>query len=151
MPLIDWRKDYELGIGAIDHEHRELIELINEMHAALGGDASPEAAVNFLGELYTQVSGHFALEERMMRDAGYDEVEAHREEHEELLDSIRELMDAYGEDASFDFRPSPEGRRYAPPSVSGGQGVKPRRRISRTSSAAHPLANPRGRRDAGSG
>jgi len=103
MPLIDWRKDYELGIGAIDHEHRELIELINEMHAALGGDASPEAAVNFLGELYTQVSGHFALEERMMRDAGYDEVEAHREEHEELLDSIRELMDAYGEDASFDF------------------------------------------------
>jgi len=103
MPLIDWRKDYEIGIGAIDHEHRELIDLINEMHAALGVDASPEAAVNFLGELYTQVSGHFALEERMMREAGYDEVEAHREEHEELLDSIRELMDAYGDGEQFDF------------------------------------------------
>lgn len=103
MPLIDWRKDYQIGIDAVDREHRELIELINEMHAALGGDASPESAVHFLGELYTQVSGHFALEERMMRDAGYDATEQHREEHEELLDSIRELMDAYGEGASFDF------------------------------------------------
>ena len=28
-----------------------------------------------------------------MRDAGYHEYEAHKEDHEELLDQLRELMD----------------------------------------------------------
>jgi hemerythrin len=103
MPLIDWREDYEIGIGAINHEHRELIDLINEMHAGLSGDASPEAAVGFLGELHTQVSSHFALEERMMREAHYHDSDAHKAEHEELLDSIHELMDAYGDGETFNF------------------------------------------------
>jgi hemerythrin len=109
MPLIDWRKEYELGIAEIDHEHQELIELINEMHGGLAGDASPEAALGFLGELYAQVSGHFALEEEMMRKAGYDDLEAHKTEHDELLDSIHELMESYdeggtsGEGDTFDF------------------------------------------------
>lgn len=103
MPFIDWRKDYEIGIGAIDHEHRELIDLINEMHAGMAGDASPEAVAGFLGELYTQVSSHFALEERMMRDAHYDAFDAHKAEHEELLESIHELMDSYGVGETFDF------------------------------------------------
>jgi len=103
MPLIEWTRNYEIGIGAIDHEHRELIELINEMHAGLAGDASPEAALGFLGELYSQVSGHFALEERMMAEAKYDAIEAHKAEHEELLDSIHELIELYGAGESFDF------------------------------------------------
>lgn len=103
MPLIDWRKEYEIGISAIDYEHRELIDLINEMHAGLAGDASPEAVVGFLGELCTQVSSHFALEERMMRAVRYDGFDAHKAEHEELLDSIHELMDTYGEGERFNF------------------------------------------------
>lgn len=103
MPLIDWRKEYEIGIRSIDHEHRELIDLINELHTGLAGDASPEAVAGFLGELYTQVSSHFALEERMMRDTRYDDFDGHKAGHEELLDSIYELMDSYGEGERFDF------------------------------------------------
>jgi hemerythrin-like metal-binding protein len=42
---------------------------------------------------------HFALEERIMRDAGYEEYEGHKEDHEDLLDEIRDLMDAFLADA----------------------------------------------------
>ena len=49
--------------------------------------------VDFLGELYARVGAHFALEEKIMRDHQYDEYRDHKNDHERLLDDIRDLMD----------------------------------------------------------
>jgi len=95
MSLIRWRDEFEIGIESVDHEHRELIELINELHANLGGDASPQLVTGFLGEIYARISAHFALEEKAMRDLKYDGYAGHKAEHEELLEDIRDIMDAY--------------------------------------------------------
>lgn len=46
------------------------------------------------GDLLRAVSAHFAHEERQMRHAGYDQTEAHKDDHERLLDALRDLMDA---------------------------------------------------------
>ena len=32
MPLLEWKDSYSVGIAAVDHEHRELIDLINTAH-----------------------------------------------------------------------------------------------------------------------
>ncbi len=32
MPLLQWKHRYSVGIEAVDHEHRELIDLINTLH-----------------------------------------------------------------------------------------------------------------------
>jgi len=94
-PLIRWRKEYELGIADVDHEHRELVELINDTYA----DATrPDAATSFgemLGEILARISAHFALEERIMRECRYDGYEEHKADHERLLDEIRDRMDEY--------------------------------------------------------
>ena len=95
MTLIPWRKDFEIGIESVDHEHRELIDLINELHGNLQGDARPEIVDGFLGEIYARISAHFALEEKTMRDMRYGGYETHKTAHEELLDDIRDIMDAY--------------------------------------------------------
>ena len=50
---------------------------------------------DFLGELYTRITAHFALEEKIMRDNDYDEYQDHKADHERLLDDIRDLMDDY--------------------------------------------------------
>ena len=95
MPLIEWKVNYELGIEAVDHEHRELIELLNELHDALLAGAQPEAVQDLLGEVYAKISAHFALEEQMMRAMNYPEQAAHKDDHESLLEDIRDLMDDY--------------------------------------------------------
>lgn len=95
MTLIEWKDEFKLGIAEVDHEHEEMIELINTAHAQMQSNASAEAVSDFLGEIYAKISAHFALEEKMMRDSGYDEFAQHKEEHEQLLDEIRDLMDAY--------------------------------------------------------
>jgi hemerythrin len=49
----------------------------------------------FVGDMHFAISAHFALEERLMREAAYPEYEAHKEDHEELLDQIRDMMDQF--------------------------------------------------------
>ena len=64
MSLITWRDEFSVGVAAVDHEHREMIALINELDQAMQSDASQAAVVQALGEIYARISAHFALEER---------------------------------------------------------------------------------------
>jgi len=95
MALIEWRDEFNTGVAEVDHEHQELIGLINDLHAQLEGGADPDAVADFLGEVFAKISAHFALEETVMRKHRYDEYEAHKSEHEALLDDIRDIMDDY--------------------------------------------------------
>ncbi len=95
MPLIEWSDDFELGIASVDFEHRELITLINSLHEGLQNDASKEAVRRFLGEIYARIAAHFALEERVMSDLRYDDYQAHKHDHDALLDEIREIMEEF--------------------------------------------------------
>ena len=94
-PLIAWRKDFETGIPDVDHEHRQLIELINELPSVLNSEVEGLAALELLGDIYAQISAHFALEERLMRDRHFDEYQQHKADHDRLLDELRDLMDSY--------------------------------------------------------
>jgi hemerythrin len=49
--------------------------------------------LDFLGEVYANISAHFALEERVMRENRYAGYQAHKDDHERLLDELREIMD----------------------------------------------------------
>lgn len=95
--LIEWNDRYATGVEDIDHEHRELIDLINTLHRNLGEEAGSETVAAFFGDLLKGISAHFALEERLMRQAKYEHFEAHKTDHEDLLDQLRDMMDVYEE------------------------------------------------------
>lgn len=95
MGLLEWRDDFRIGIPEVDHEHRELIGMINSLHGRLLRREKDAGVAEFLGELHAQISAPFALEERIMRSQRYAEFEDHKQDHERLLDDIREIMDGY--------------------------------------------------------
>ena len=101
MALIDWKKEFEIGIPAVDHEHQEIIALINKLHDAMSGDNATISVIDFLGEIYTHISAHFALEEKIMQSHKYDQYTDHKSDHERLLDELRDIMDDYEENAYF--------------------------------------------------
>ena len=93
MSLIEWKPEYRVGIEAVDKEHQELIEMINELYDEFRAGATPAAAAEALGQIYTEISAHFALEERFMWQADYPDFESHKADHEQLLDELLEIME----------------------------------------------------------
>ncbi|MGI9263045.1 MAG: hemerythrin family protein [Woeseiaceae bacterium] len=88
----------------MDDEHREMIDLINDVHAKLGVSPNTEDIEDCLENIFSTISLHFALEERIMREHAYVEYEEHKDDHEELLDEIRDLMDEFVADADSGTR-----------------------------------------------
>ena len=93
MALMQWKDRYSVGIAAVDHEHRQLIALINRLHDEFSRQGGTCTVAAFFGDLLAGISAHFALEERFMRERRYDELRTHKADHERLLDEIRDLMD----------------------------------------------------------
>jgi len=104
MSLLNWKSEYSVGIDSMDDEHRQMFRLINEIHEEMRGRRDTESMEQFLGDIHTAIAMHFALEERVMREAAYEEYEAHKEDHEELLDQIRDMMDTFDEDCDAGIR-----------------------------------------------
>lgn len=103
MTLIEWRREFETGIAEVDHEHRELVGLINVLHREIEAAASKPVVAAFLGEVLARISAHFALEEAAMRRARYDAYAEHKADHEKLLDDLRDIMDAHHDDRAADY------------------------------------------------
>jgi hemerythrin-like metal-binding protein len=100
MARIVWKPEYSVGDPAIDKEHQELIDLVNDTAGAIL-DGQPDTDVQrSFGDLYRAISAHFALEERQMREAKYDQLRPHKSDHERLLDVLRDMMDEPREDGS---------------------------------------------------
>ena len=102
MSLIEWKDEFNLGVASVDLEHHELINLINDLHGLLGENASYERVMAMLGEIFAQISAHFALEEKFMRDTAYPLLAEHKEDHESLLDQLRDIMDEIEDDGEYD-------------------------------------------------
>lgn len=95
MAPLEWKESYSVGVAAVDHEHRELIDLVNRLYEALISRREPEDVPAAFGDLFRAISSHFALEERFMREHGYDQTTEHKDDHERLLDELRDIMDAH--------------------------------------------------------
>jgi hemerythrin-like metal-binding protein len=95
MSLLQWKAEYSVGIEAVDHEHQELIALINRLHRELDAADARLTVPAFFGDLLAAISGHFALEEKFMRDRRYRSLGPHKSDHERLLDELREIMDVF--------------------------------------------------------
>jgi len=104
VALIEWREEFDTGVSEVDHEHKEIVDLINELHEAMGDDASRDEIGRFLGDVFAKISAHFALEETVMRKHNYDEYEDHKSDHEKLLDDLRDIMDDAEEDTGKNYK-----------------------------------------------
>ncbi len=98
MKYLKWSEQYSVGVDSVDYEHQNLMDMINMIYAELEDKRDIAEIEKTVSDVHAEISAHFALEERLMRNAGYEEYEAHKNDHEELLDQIRNMMDAIEND-----------------------------------------------------
>jgi len=81
MSEIIWDEAYSVGNNSLDAQHRSLVELINRLERV---ESDGEDLRDILDQLDTYAHAHFSLEEKMMRTAGYADLEPHIAEHRDF-------------------------------------------------------------------
>ena len=95
MRLLDWTEDFSTGVAAADADHRELIATINRLYDEFGDPDHPRDAAGLIADVLGAVAAHFADEEELMRTRSYAGFEPHKQDHDRLLDDLRDMMEAF--------------------------------------------------------
>lgn len=95
MSLSSLKDGLKTGIDSLDYEHRELVGLMESLCDSFDRDDPAQKISEGFGALHAGASAHFALEESLMREKKYAFLDDHKADHEQLLDRIRDMMEAY--------------------------------------------------------
>jgi hemerythrin len=87
-----WQAAYSVHNELLDAQHQGLFAVIEELGLGLtsGGDADVVAAA--LAKLTRYADQHFEMEEAMMAQADFPGVEDHRQEHQRLVQALRDFV-----------------------------------------------------------
>ena len=102
--MYQFTEDCLTGIEAIDQEHRQLFQLINEAFGFLGNSAETAAgAKNLLAALKKYAATHFAHEEEYMESIDYTGLEAQRRAHGVFLAKLADKDEAENAENRLEF------------------------------------------------
>ena len=95
--LIVWEDKYATGIDLIDDQHKELVNLTNELYQSCraGGDAAGTAFKEALSRMVEYVRFHFSMEADLLMRIKYPTAAEHKTQHDELVKRILSAAQDY--------------------------------------------------------
>ncbi len=101
MGLLEWRKEYILGIEAIDAEHERLFKEISALSRTLL-NGEKERKLNCIPSemadaLLKKIKEHYQNEEAWMQENDFPDYEEHRREHERSLTELTAVLQVQAE------------------------------------------------------
>ncbi len=95
MAFVAWNENLSVGIAQIDQQHRQLIDMINELHDAMCKGQGKNILKPLLARLFQYTQTHFTAEEALMQQAQYPKFAAHKAAHEKLVSQVRDLKQRF--------------------------------------------------------
>jgi hemerythrin-like metal-binding protein len=94
---VDWKDEYSVGIESIDQQHKKLISLINMLQTTVDYSTGEEFERECLAAVVDYTKTHFVYEEGLMSKYGYPDFEAHKAQHQKMIDKVDDLLAEYEE------------------------------------------------------
>ena len=91
MAFMEWRDEYSVNVTEIDDQHKKLFAMIDGYYEALGRRERTEALATLLEGLAQYTATHFHTEEVYFDKFGYENAEAHKKAHADLLDKVNDI------------------------------------------------------------
>lgn len=92
MPFIVWTNELSVDVKMLDNDHKRIAILINDLHDGLMAGSDSKALNSIFDELVASTRVHFAHEERILAEAGYDGAAEHKQEHEKKINHLLGLQ-----------------------------------------------------------
>jgi hemerythrin len=83
--VVAWSDAYALGLEEIDHQHRELFALINDLWEHLVQHSPPDKVLATMSELERYTLSHFTAEETFMRVTRFEGFADHKAQHAKFV------------------------------------------------------------------
>ena len=97
MAFLSWEDKYSVGNQTIDRQHQRLVDLINELHSAMGRGEGIEYVGSVLNDLAEYTKYHFAEEEKRMAEVNFPGYEEHQEKHRKMTQRVLQLQQRYSD------------------------------------------------------
>lgn len=88
--MLQWNNSYETGNRFIDSEHHLLFDIANQV--ASNAITSPEQFKEYYLELLLYTHLHFASEEVLLKDIGYQSLSSHQQSHQTIILEMQNLL-----------------------------------------------------------
>jgi hemerythrin len=89
---MEWKEEYNTGVGDVDRQHRYFVSLISAMDDDAVGNWSRDRFRVFLAEIQRFAHYHFRAEEALMELYGFEARDEHRAEHAKLSGRVAEFV-----------------------------------------------------------
>lgn len=86
-----WSEKYNIGIPAVDSQHKRLFEIIRELKEALQAGLKSSDVEKIIVTLDQYKTRHFQLEEKYMKECSYPGLAEQKRAHEYFTNRFREL------------------------------------------------------------
>jgi len=101
MVLIEWSNTMSVKIPSIDEQHKKLVNMLNDLHESIAKDNAKDVLVQVFEGLARYTVEHFAYEEKLFKEFGYEDADAHIKEHQDLLQQVLDLKHKMENDEGF--------------------------------------------------
>ncbi len=104
MRRVEWKQEYEIGINVIDTQHKRIVDYINQL-VDFDGHAGHDEMAELINALIDYTYSHFAFEEALMEEAGYEFLSVHKRTHEAFSERVGDLHQRFkqGNDVSAEI------------------------------------------------
>lgn len=106
MPVMTWNDSLDVGVDAMNAEHRDILSAMNAIYDLHNAGRSGDVVNRAVAALGGICARHFADEEKFMAKIGFPGLKMHRHIHEKLLERFTRFasdITAAGGEASEEF------------------------------------------------
>ena len=90
-----WIDDFGVGVEEIDHQHKDLINMINELFDAMSVGQANDVLGEIINNLIRYAVIHFDTEEGYFDQFDYEFSEDHKEEHRKFKEDVGKFKEGF--------------------------------------------------------
>lgn len=85
MEFFQWDDTLSVGVEEIDDQHKQLVQMINDVASAVANEHPEDAQQNVLYDMVVYAGVHFSTEEKHMQYLAYPDFAQHKARHHEYI------------------------------------------------------------------
>lgn len=92
MAMFQWTDVMSVGVASMDHQHKQLFQLINQLYEAMQAGKGDQLVQDILMKLSGYTRTHFAAEEEILRKIRYPGLNSQIALHKAFVDKVGQMI-----------------------------------------------------------